>query len=76
MEAKNRRLGNPKKMATFYLAVDTQNKLEESWMLLRTRLRERNISKSQIVEEAIKMVLDDLMKNKENSSVYKSLDKD
>jgi len=62
--------------ATFNLSFDITDKLEARWMKLRTMLREYNISKSGIVEEAIQMILDDFDKNKKNSKIFKALSKE
>ena len=61
--------------ATFSLDVRVIEKLEDTWLKLRKKLKGKNISKSIIAEEAIKAVLDDFMKNEETSEIYKALSK-
>ena len=65
-----------KEKSTFSLDADVKEKLEDGWMKLRRMLKGHNISKSAIVEEAIKLVLEDLKKNKEASKIYKILARD
>jgi len=65
-----------KEKATFSLDVVVKDQLEDGWLMLRRMLKGRCICKSAIVEESIKMVLDDLKKNKESSKIYKILSKD
>lgn len=61
--------------ATFSLDEKVIDNMEDAWMKLRRMLRRKNITKSIIVEEAIKMILDDLTKNEETSKIYKILSK-
>jgi len=62
--------------ATFSLDIKVKDNLEDGWMKLRRMLKGHNISKSAIVEEAIKLVLEDLKKKKEASKIYKVLARD
>ena len=65
--------GISKGKATFNLSFDITDKLESRWMELRSMLRKHNVSKSEIVEEALKLLLNDLDKNNKKSEIYKAL---
>ena len=76
MEAeKSIRLEQSKEKATFSLSNEVKDNLEDSWLKLRRMLRRQRITKSSIVEEAIKIALEDLKNNNESSKIYKRLDR-
>jgi len=60
---------------TFSIDVDVKDNLEDRWLWLRRKLKGQAVTKSAIVEKAIKMALEDLNNNKETSKLYKKLDK-
>ena len=60
---------------TYTLDPNVKDNLEDAWLKLRRKLRGYGISKSGIVEESIKIALEDLKKNKEASQLYKILSK-
>ena len=64
-----------KEKSTFSFSAKVKDDLEDSWMKLRRMLKGHGISKSIIVEEAVKMILIDLKQNKESSKIYKALSK-
>jgi len=77
MDEKKASKGNtPREKATFSLDVAVKERLEDGWLELRRMFKGQCICKSTIVEEAIKMVLEDLKKNKKNSKIYKILSKE
>jgi len=63
-----------KERATFSLDVDVKDKLELTWLQLRRMLKGQGISKSGIVETALKMALEDFKNKKKSSKLYKILD--
>ena len=67
--------GACREKATFSLDIAVKDRLEDGWLQLRKMFKGQCICKSTIVEEAIKMVLEDLAKNKETSKIYKILSK-
>lgn len=69
-------LESPREKATFNLDSKVKDNLEDGWMKLRRMLKGKGVSKSIIVEEAIKMTLEDLKSNKESSKIYKCLNRD
>lgn len=71
-----KKFDSPREKSSFTFDVSVKDGLEDAWLKLRRMLRGKNISKSVIVEEALKMVLNDLKKNKEASKIYKILSKD
>ena len=64
-----------KRKATFYLTEDTLSKLEEGWFKLRQMEQGsgRSISKSAIVEVALRHILGNLEEKAENSALAQSL---
>ena len=69
-------LESPREKATFSLDSKIKDNLEDSWLKLRRILKGKNLTKSIIVEEAIKLALEDLKINKESSKIYKRLNRD
>lgn len=65
----------PRERTTFTLDVDVKDQLEDMWLKLRRQLKGYNVNKSLIVEESLKLVLDDFKKNKESSKIFKILSK-
>lgn len=61
--------------STFSLSVSTKESLEDGWLQLRRMFRGQCVCKSTIVEEAVKVILEDLEKNKESSKICKILSK-
>jgi len=53
--------------------IDVKDDLETSWLNLRRIFKGEGITKSEIVEEAIKMALEDFKKNKKDSKICKRL---
>lgn len=62
--------------ATFYFRPETAEALEEAWIKLRRTIgktRQSQVSKSEIVETALLLALEDLEKNKDKSSIAGAL---
>ena len=74
-EKKASRHDAQREKSTFSLDVATKESFEDGWLQLRRMFKGQCICKSIIVEEAIKMVLEDFKKNKESSKICKILSK-
>jgi hypothetical protein len=63
-----------KEKSTFNLSVSTLEKLEDTWISLRRKLKDKGrITKTLIVERAIELAIRDLEKNGESSSLFQNL---
>ena len=65
----------PKQYATFYISQDTVAELEEAWMALR-RIRKGkkgSVSKSTIVEVALRTALEDFRSDRKNSTLARAV---
>jgi len=60
---------------TFMIDVDVKDDLESCWLRLRRIYKGEGITKSAIVETAIKMALEDFKNKKESSKLCKRLDR-
>lgn len=56
-----------------YISTEVLDTLDESWLALRKMTKKKRVSKSQIVEAALIMALDDFKKNGDKSQVAKHL---
>jgi len=61
---------------TFMIDIKVKDELEDKWLWLRRKLKGYGITKSGIVEEALKMALEDLKTKKESSKIFKRLSRD
>lgn len=63
-----------KEKATFNLSLSTLEALEDAWIILRRQLKgQQKITKTLIVETAIKAALDDLHTRGKNGDIHKRL---
>lgn len=68
-------VATPKQYATFYISQDTIAELEEAWMSLR-RIRKGkkgSVSKSTIVEVALRTALEDFRSDRKNSTLGRAV---
>jgi len=63
-----------KEKATYNLSKDLLIDLEETWINLRRNHRGQRITKTMIVEEAIRYAIEDLEKNKSASWLYRKVE--
>lgn len=63
----------PKEKATFNLSVKILRELEDSWMEIRRLSRNKQISKTLIVEKALEMALSEFNLKKQISKFYNKL---
>lgn len=65
-----------KEKTTFNLSVSTLDKLENTWISLRRKLRDKGrVTKTLIVEKAIELAIQDLERNGEASALYQDIAK-
>lgn len=63
-----------KEKATFNLSLSILESLEDSWIQLKRQIKgELRITKTAIVETALEIAIDDLIKNKSESEIYKRM---
>lgn len=65
---------NPKEKATFNLSVPVLNYLDDLWMEIRKIRRDKKISKTDIVEQAIHDAIEDFKLKGESSKFYSRLE--
>lgn len=65
--------GEQRDKATFYLSSNTLMELEEKWVKIRRISGSKKVSKSLIVEEALRMAFNDFDRKKESGELYFSL---
>lgn len=65
----------PKQYATFYISQDAIAELEEAWLSLRRMRKGKkgSVSKSTIVEVALRTVLEDFQSDRKNSTLARAL---
>ena len=62
-----------KTRANYYLSVDVLNDLDKVWLFLRESSGSKRISKSKIVETALRIALDEVAQRREASQLAKLL---
>lgn len=65
---------NNKEKTTFNLSVSTLEKLEDTWIKLRKKIKDKSrITKTLIVERAIELAIKELEEHGESSSLFEDL---
>lgn len=59
--------------ATFYLPVNLINDLEAAWLSLRSKYRDRKVTKSEIAQIALEEILKDWEKKQQDSTLVSRL---
>jgi len=73
MKTKKRVKEVVREKTTFNISIETKESLDVYWFKLKRELKGRKITKSLIVEESIKIILNDLGAKNKSSQLYRKL---
>ena len=59
--------------ATFYLPIDLINDLEDTWLSLRSKYRDKKVAKSEIAKIALEELIKEWKEKQDNSILVKRL---